>query len=108
MFSRYLFQLPRTMLRSTPPANCSLPAGGRHLARVAHEAPGVGEEVPLLEGEQRVAEVEVAMDAVVLDEGSDVGAVHWLTSSLVHPLGAVRAPASTGPCRAGSRPPSAC
>ena len=46
-------------------------AGFRHLARVAEVAPGVREEVLLLEREQRVAEVEVAVDPVLLDQRAD-------------------------------------
>ena len=50
----------------------------RHLALVADVAPGVGEEVLLLEREDLGVDVEVAVDAVGLDQGADrvgIGAV---------------------------------
>ena len=47
-------------------------AGVRHLARVADVVPGVGEEVLLLEREQLLAQVEVAVHAVVLDQRGDL------------------------------------
>ena len=40
----------------------------RHLARVAEEAPGVGEEALALEREDLLAQVHVAMDAIVFDQ----------------------------------------